>query len=92
MNGLLLSLSKSRARFKFKIDDTVLATEPLAFWKRLMEAKKVLKQAEERGKNMEVKGLEGKVRWLRDVVAMSAWDTEALEETTSMLKEAVGLE
>jgi hypothetical protein len=41
---------------------------------------------------MAVEDLEGKVRWLRDVIALSAWDAKAFEETTSMLKEAVGLE
>jgi hypothetical protein len=57
-----------------------------------VEAKKVLNQAEECGKNMAVEDLEGKVRCLKDVDAMSAWNTGALEETTSMFKEVVGLE
>lgn len=92
MNDLLQSLSKSKGRFETKIDDTIYATEPQGFWKRVVEAKKALRQAEERGKNMAVEDLEGKVRRLRDAVVLGAWDAEVLKETTSMLKEAVGSE
>lgn len=68
------------------MEDTVYVTELQYSWKRAMEAKKVIKQVEERGENMAVEDLEGKVRKLRDVVALSVWNAEVLKETTSMLK------
>lgn len=91
MDDLLTLLSRDQRKFSKEAEDTIYATEPHQFWARVAEAK-VLKQAEERGKNVPAVELSDKIRRLNDNLELNAWDAVALDESLAILKEAGGLE